>query len=195
MKILIIDGSVRNARATPLVVKWVEKHTKANLPDVEVEVADLKTLQLPPFDEAVSPMMNPERKPEGSVKQWLDALASADAYIFVTPEYNHGMSGALKDAIDYIDFQIIKKPFIVVGHGGVGGARAIEQVKLVLNANIGAIPVPNSVTVPGFVGYQNLIDENGDANTDEVKKQEGPLKDALETLTWYAQALKTAREQ
>lgn len=194
MKLVIIDGSVRNAKATPRVVKWVEKSAKENLADVEFETVDLATLNLPRFDEAVSPMMNPERKPEGAVKQWLDILATADGCVFVTPEYNHGMPGGLKDAIDYIDFQIMKKPFVVVGHGGVGGARAIEQIKLVLNANIGAVPVPNSINVTGFVGYQDLISEAGEANTEEVKKQEGPLQAALETLVWYAGALKTARE-
>lgn len=194
MKLVIIDGSVRNAKATPRVVMWVQKSVLANLPDVEIEVIDLKVLDLPRFDEPVSPMMNQDRKPEGNLKVWLDALASGDGFVFVTPEYNHGMPAGLKDAIDYIDHQVTKKPFVVVGHGGVGGARAIEQIKQVLNANIGAVPVPNSVNVLGFVAYDNSINEDGVPTTDSAKKQDGPLKAALETLAWYMVALKTARE-
>ena len=195
MRLLIVNGSTRQARASDRVVKWVENNVKGyDLTGVEFETIDLRELQLPLFDEPVSPMMNDNRVTEGGVKTWLDALASADGYIIVTPEYNHAMGNGLKNAIDFIDYQIMKKPFIVVGHGGVGGARAIEQVKLTLNANIGAIPVPNSVNVFGYVGYQELISEAGEAN-EEVKKQEGPLKGAVETLAWYANALKAAREQ
>ncbi|MGB3023435.1 MAG: NAD(P)H-dependent oxidoreductase [Candidatus Saccharimonadales bacterium] len=193
MNIVIIGGSVRPGNASARVSKWVENVAKNTLQDTEVSVVDLATLNLPRFEEAIPPMMNDQRDPSGALKQWLDALDAADGYVFVTPEYNHGMSGALKDAIDYIDHQIMKKPFIVVSHGGVGGARAVEQVKLVLNANIGAIPVPNSVNIFGYIAMDNSIDEQGIAQSDAVKKTEGPLTGALETLHWYATALKTAR--
>lgn len=196
MKLLIINGSTRQARASDRVVKWVENNVNGyDMSDVEFETVDLRELKLPLFDEPMSPMMNENRVTEGGVKQWLDALAGADGYIIVTPEYNHAMGNGLKNAIDFIDYQIMKKPFIVVGHGGVGGARAIENVKTTLNANIGAIPVPNSVNVFGYVGYQDLISETGEVNDDNVRAQEGPLKAAVETLAWYASALKTAREQ
>lgn len=194
MKLLIINSSVREARASGRVTAWVETKAKETLTDVELETVDLKELALPMFDEAVSPMMNPDRHPEGAVKTWLDKLAEADGYVIITPEYNHAMPASLKSAIDYIDFQIMKKPFVVVGHGGTGGSRAIEQVKLTLNAKIGAVPVPNDVTVFGYVGYENLIDEAGVAQTDAVRAQEAPLAGALETLAWYAQALKAGRE-
>jgi NAD(P)H-dependent FMN reductase len=196
MKLLIVNGSTRQARATDRIVKWVENNVKGyDLSDVEFETVDLRELGLPMFDEPVSPMMNDNRVTEGPVKAWLDTLAAVDGYIIVTPEYNHAMGNGLKNAIDFIDYQVMKKPFIVVGHGGVGGARAIEQVKLTLNANIGAVPVPNSVNVFGYVGYQNLISETGEVNDDNVRAQEGPLKGAVETLAWYAEALKAAREQ
>ncbi len=195
MKLLIIDGSIRNAKATPRITKWVEKAAHSTLLDSEIEIIDLKELNLPQFEEAVSPMMNPERKPEGVVKQWLDNLASADGYVFITPEYNHGMPGGLKNAIDLINFQIMKKPFMVVGHGGVGGARAISQVKHVLNANIGAVPIPNTINVIGFVGYTNDISQDGEATTEATAKLAAPLATALETLNWYMGALKLAREE
>lgn len=193
MKLLVINGSVRESRATGRVVAWVEKTAKQSLQDVEIAVVDLKEFKLPMFDEPVSPMMNPDRKPEGQVKAWLDELASADGYVFVTPEYNHTMPSGLKNAIDYIDFQVMKKPFLVVGHGGVGGARATQELKLALNANIGAVPVPVAIPVIGYVGYQDLISETGEANTDDVRQLEGTLKTGLETLAWYAEALSAKR--
>lgn len=193
MKLLVINGSVRESRATGRVVAWVEKTAKQSLQDVEIAVVDLKDIKLPMFDEPVSPMMNPDRKPEGQVKVWLDELAAADGYVFVTPEYNHTMPSGLKNAIDYIDFQIMKKPFLVVGHGGVGGARATQELKLALNANIGAVPVPVAIPVIGYVGYQDLISEAGEANTDDVRQLEGTLKNGLETLAWYAEALSAKR--
>jgi len=193
MKLLVINGSVRESRATGRVVAWVEKTAKQSLADVEIAVVDLKDLKLPMFDEPVSPMMNPDRKPEGQVKVWLDELASADGYVFVTPEYNHTMPSGLKNAIDYIDFQIMKKPFLVVGHGGVGGARATQELKLALNANIGAVPVPVAIAVIGYVGYQDLISETGEANTDDIRQLESTLQSGLETLAWYAEALSAKR--
>ena len=194
MNILIVNGSVREAQASERITKWVEAAAGEVLGDATRSSVRLKELALPMFDEAMSPMMNSDRQPEGVVKQWLDALAEADAYVFVTPEYNHGMPAGLKNAIDYIDYQVMKKPFMVVGHGGVGGARAIEQVKLVLNSNLGGLPIPDSVNVLGFVGYDNAIDEDGNATTDGVRTQEKTLKTALKTLQWHAAALKTARE-
>lgn len=193
MKLLVINGSVRESRATGRVALWVEKTARQSLQDVEIATIDLKDLKLPMFDEPVSPMMNPDRKPEGQVKAWLDELAAADGYVFVTPEYNHTMPSGLKNAIDYIDFQIMKKPFLVVGHGGVGGARATQELKLALNANIGAVPVPVAVPVIGYVGYEDLITEEGEANTEAVKKLESTLRSGLETLLWYAEALSAKR--
>ena len=99
MKLLIINGSTRQARASERVVKWIENNVKNyELADVEFETVDLRELALPLFDEPISPMMNENRVTEGGVKQWLDALAGADGYIIVTPEYNHAMGNGLKNA-------------------------------------------------------------------------------------------------
>ena len=194
MKLLVINGSVRENRATPRVEKWVERHAKALLEDIDTEVVDIKELSLPMFDESISPLMNPERNPTGKVKQWLDALNAADGYIFITPEYNHSVPSGLKNAIDHIDRQIMKKPFMVVGHGGVGGARATEQLKLMLNANIGAVPIPVTVPIIGFIGYEDSISTEGEAKTEAIRKLEGTLKQGLELLKWYMEALNAAKE-
>lgn len=192
MKLVIIDGSVRQGRATERVTKWV-KAAADTLDGVEVGVVDLKELALPMFDEPILPMMNKDRQPTGGVKTWLDALESADGLVVVTPEYNHAMPSGLKNAIDYINFQVMHKPFLVVSHGANGGARSMEQVKQALNANLGAVPLGNGVTINGMVGFGDMINESGEANSDEVKKQEKGLVEKLELLVRYAEALKRLR--
>lgn len=195
MKLLIVSGSVRDGRATPRVVKLVERIGRETQADIEWEVADLKELDLPMFKESQLPMMNPDRQLEGSLKAWIDALDSADGFVFVTPEYNHGMPAGLKSAIDYINFQVMKKPFLVVSHGAEGGARSGEQLKNVLNANIGAVPIGGSVALVGMIGFHDMISEDGEILAESLKGKEKTLAGSLETLKWYAEALKTAREQ
>jgi NAD(P)H-dependent FMN reductase len=193
VKLVIVDGSVRQGRATNRVAAWVAKTANEVLNDVDIEVVDLRELQIPMFDEPVLPMMNPDRQPEGDTKVWLDALSSADAFVFVTPEYNHGMPSGLKSAIDYINFQVMHKPFLVVSHGSNGGARSGEQLKQVLNANIGALPVGSSITINGMVGFGDMISEDGTPHVDEVKRQQSGLEDKLQLLVKYAEALAPIR--
>lgn len=192
MNLVIIDGSVRQGRATERVTKWVKAAADA-LEGVEAEVVDLKELAMPMFDEPILPMINKNRQPTGGVKTWLDALESADGLVVVTPEYNHAMPSGLKNAIDYINFQVMHKPFLVVSHGANGGARSMEQVKQALNASLGAVPLGNGVTINGMVGFGDMINESGEINSDEVKKQEKGLVEKLELLVKYAEALKRLR--
>jgi len=190
MKVLIVNGSVREQQGSVNVATWVEKTARQSMADTEVETLQLKELDLPMFNEAVVPMMNKDRKSEGTVKQWLDAVQSADAFVFVTPEYNHGMPSGLKNAIDYINYQIMHKPFLVVSHGANGGARAGEQLKQVLNANIGGIPLPGSIAINGMVKYHDLISEEGEIIDEATKGNQKSLEGKLQELAWFAGALK-----
>jgi NAD(P)H-dependent FMN reductase len=193
MKLLIVNGSVRESQATSRVSAWVEKTAKQSVQGYDIELIDLKELALPMFDEAVLPMMNPDRESEGNTKRWLEVLASADGYIFVTPEYNHALPSGLKNAIDYINFQIMDKPFLVVSHGANGGARSGEQLKQALNANIGAIPMASSVTINGMVGFNDLISEEGVINQESMKSLQKDLESRLEKLVWFTEAIKSKR--
>jgi NAD(P)H-dependent FMN reductase len=195
MNILIINGSVRQAQATRNATNWVQKTANSVLGGANVSVIDLKELAMPMFDEATLPMMNKDRQPEGSVKTWLEALDDADGYVFVTPEYNHGVPAGLKSAIDYINFQIMHKPFLVVSHGANGGARSAEQLKGILNANIGGLPVPSGVTINGMVGFQNLISEDGEILDEATKSNQATLESKLQELSSLAEALQAARAQ
>lgn len=191
MKVQIVIGSTRPNRTTERMAKWVAKEAK-NLPDTEVEVVDLIDYPMPFVDEPKSPRYNPERKPNPQAKRWMDKIAQGDAYIFVTPEYNHSIAGVLKNAIDYLTWEMVKKPSTVASHGTVGGARATMHLKEILSESR-SVPIPTQVAIPQM---SDKIDENGDLSEELKTQPYGPqttLKSMLEELKWYSDALSTAR--
>ena len=105
------------------------------------------------------------------------------------------MPSALKNALDFVDVQLQRKPVAVIAHGSVGGARSIEQLKLVLNSSIGAIPVPQTVTLVGPVSRGEMLSEEGEALSPALAGPERALESTLTHLRWYAGALKAAREE
>lgn len=194
MKIQIITCSIRDGRATPRVARWAERKARELWGEgVEIEAVDLKSFELPLYTEDPSPLDNKDRHPEGNVKAWLDTLARADGYVFVTPEYNHGMPSGLKNALDFVDVQLQRKPVAVIAHGSVGGARSIEQLKLVLNSSIGAIPVPQTVTLVGPVSRGEMLSEDGEALLPALSGAERALVSTLGSLRWYTEALAQKR--
>jgi NAD(P)H-dependent FMN reductase len=191
MKLQIIVGSTRPNRVTPRLASWVYAQAK-QMADVEAEIVDLADYDLPLFNEPGSPQFVPDRQPESAVDKWLLKLAEADAYVLVTPEYNRSTSGVLKNALDYIDFQLEKKPVALVGHGSTGGAQAISHLR-------GILPGLLAVTVPRatfFIGASEGLDEQGNLNQAISSKPYGPHTSIVETLSdlkWYADALSQAR--
>lgn len=191
MKLQIIVGSVRENRVTDKAAKWTANEA-AKLDNTNVEVVDLVEYPMPLFNEAVSPRYNPERKPSPEVKKWLDKVAEADAYVIVTAEYNRATTSALKNAIDYLDYQVEKKPVLLVGHGSTGGAQAIGNLREIL-PGVGAVTIPKAVYLTDRPG--EIIDEDGKLNEEVANRAYGPknvLQAALSELKWYSDALVTA---
>ena len=93
-------------------------------------MVDIADYNLPLLDEAVPPSMGQYR--HAHTKAWAENVGSFDAYVFITPEYDHGTSGALKNAIDYLYREWNNKVAGFVSYGGAGGARAVEQLRLVM---------------------------------------------------------------
>jgi NAD(P)H-dependent FMN reductase len=190
MKIAVIVGSVREGRVSDRLAKWVRDELTGK---AEVETLDLKEYPLPFMDEAISPRYNPARQPKPEVKKWLDKVAEFDGYVIVTPEYNRTTSGVLKNAIDYLAFEMENKPVALVGHGSSGGAQAIASLRMAL-PGVGAITIPQALFFTDRVG--EAIDEAGMLKEELQDNPHGPqsnLKTQMETLLWYAEALKTAR--
>jgi NAD(P)H-dependent FMN reductase len=192
MKLAVITGATRPGRVTNRQSAWIAK-TAAQIADVEVEHVDLKDYPMPFFNEAISPRYNPDRKPEPAVQKWLDKIASFDAYVFVTPEYNHTIPGELKNAFDFLTWELKHKPAAVASHGTVGGARAALTLKEVLSEG-------QAVVIPQFSavhGVSELIDEAGNLAAEAAASPYGPqsqLKGLLAELKWYSDALAAARQ-
>ena len=191
MKLAVITGATRPGRQTPKQSQWIVK-TASQVEGVEVEHVDLKDYPMPMFNEAISPRYNPDRKPEASVQKWLDKIGDFDAYVFVTPEYNHTIPGELKNAFDYITWELKHKPAAVASHGTVGGARAAITLKEVLSEGQ-AVVIPNFSAI---VGMSGLIDEDGNLDAEVAANPYGPqgqLDNLLSELKWYSDALSAAR--
>lgn len=190
-KIAVIVGSIREGRQSDKLAGWAAKEIAKV---AEVEVVDLADYPMPFMDEAVSPRYNPDRQPKPEVKKWLDKIGGFDGYVLVTPEYNRSTSAVLKNAIDYLDYQMEKKPVALVGHGSSGGAQAIANLRMAL-PGVGAVTVPQALFFTDQVGA--AIDEEGVLKEELQDNPYGPqanLKTLAETLVWYADALKAARQ-
>jgi len=191
-KIAVVVGATREGRSTDKLAKWVAAEAAKQ---ADTEVLDLRDYPVPFLHESVSPRYNPERKTDAETQKWLDKLAQFDGYVFVTPEYNRSTSAVLKNAIDVLAYEIEQKPVALVGHGSSGGAQAIATLRMAL-PGVGAVTVPQALFFTDKVG--EAIDDAGMLAAELVEAPYGPqanLKTQVESLIWYANALKAARKQ
>jgi len=129
IKVAIIVGSTRPGRKAGVVAQWVHQIAEKRH-DAEYEVVDIQDFHLPLLDEPIPPSMG--KYEHAHTKAWAAKIAQFDAFVFVTPEYNHATSAALKNAIDFLYREWNNKSAGFVGYGSVGGARAIEHLRLVM---------------------------------------------------------------
>jgi len=193
MKLGIVVGSTREGRQTLKQAQWIA-NTAAKLEDTTVEIIDLVDYPMPFFAEPISPRYNPNRVVEETAQKFLDKLAEQDAYVFVTPEYNHSIPGVLKNAFDYLAFEMNRKPSAIASHGTVGGARAAMHLKEILS-EAKTVPVPSFVA---FHGVSEGIDDEGNLSEALASAPYGPqaqLDGMLAELKWYSDALSAARAQ
>jgi NAD(P)H-dependent FMN reductase len=127
-KIGIILGSTRPGRNGEAVARWV-LDVASKRGDAEYELVDLLDYKLPHLDEALPPSMGQYSQPH--TQEWARKIASFDGFIMVTPEYNHSTSGVLKNAIDYLFAEWNNKAVGFVSYGAMGGARAVEHLRLI----------------------------------------------------------------
>src|SRR5262249_7696674 len=142
----------RPGRKADAVARWVHDLARQR-DDADFEVVDLQTFDLPLLDEPVPPIMGQYGHPH--TQAWAATIATFDAYVFVTPEYNHGPSAALKNAIDYLYREWNNKAAGFVGYGGAGGARAVEQLRLNL-AEVQVATVRNQVALSLYTDFENF---------------------------------------
>ncbi len=153
MKIGIISGSVRQGRNSAHVARWVSSSvTELGLADVDFEVVPLADYRLPAFDAPVSPMAATEPFEDPEVARWSRKIASFDAFILVTPEYNHSVPGTLKNAIDWLGRELHGKPIAFVSYGADGGVRATEHWRQIV-ANFEMVDIRSSVALSLFTDF------------------------------------------
>lgn len=152
MKIAVIIGSTRPGRVGESVARWVHDIAKGRS-DAEFELVDIADFKLPLLDEPVPPAQGQYSQPH--TKAWAAKVASFDAYVFVTPEYNHGTSGALKNALDFVYREWNDKAAGFVSYGSAGGTRAVEQLRLVVS-ELQIAHVRNQVTLSLFTDFENF---------------------------------------
>lgn len=141
VKLAIVIGSTRPGRVGEGVGRWVHEVARKRT-DAEFELVDIKDFDLPLLDEPIPPSMGKYSKEH--TKRWAAKVAAFDGYVFVTPEYNHGICGALKNAIDFLYAEWNDKAAGFVGYGSAGGARAVEHLRLVM-AEVQVATVRNQV--------------------------------------------------
>jgi NAD(P)H-dependent FMN reductase len=127
-KIGIIIGSTRPGRVGESVARWVHEIARQRT-DAEFELVDLLDYKLPHLDEEIPPAAGRYSQPH--TLEWAAKIGSFDGFVFVTPEYNHSTSGALKNAIDFLYAEWNNKACGFVSYGSVGGARAVEHLRLI----------------------------------------------------------------
>ena len=185
LRIAIILGSTRPGRNGEAVAKWdhdiAQKRTDAGF-----ELVDIKDFNLPLLDEPMPPMMGQYSKPH--TKAWAAKIGSFDGYVFVTPEYNHGVPGALKNAIDFLFREWNDKAAGFVSYGGAGGVRAVEQLRLVL-AEVQMATVRNQVLLSMFADFENFSLFKPDG------RHEKSVNEMLDQVIAWGGALKTLREK
>lgn len=186
-RIGIVIGSTREGRFGERPARWIHEIAKLRT-DLTFEVIDLRDHAMPFFEEPMSPAWAPVKNE--AARQWAAKLASLDGLIVVTPEYNHGPSAVLKNAFDYAHKEFIRKPIGFVGYGGVGAARAVEQLRLVA-VEMQMAPVRNAVHL-GMVEFLGIW-QQGKAFEDFPHLAQA-ANALLDDIAWWATALKSARE-
>ncbi len=178
MKLMIIIGSVREGRAADKVATWVMSQLRQDA-DLDIDLADLKEVDLPFFNEAVTPdAANGQfQNPKGTA--WAKRVSEADAFIFLVAEYNHGPTAVLKNAIDWVYDGWLNKPVGFVSYSGglMGGSRATEQLKpIVMSVKLHPINAP--VVIPRVgQAFDNKGQLLNPAPNDSLKNMLGELKD------------------
>ncbi len=191
LQVKIIVGSTRPGRFSEKVLPWLTDTASARN-DMQVEVLDLREHELPFFDAPMSPayVQNGEYGSE-VVRAWAKKIGEADAYIIIAPEYNHGYTAVLKNALDVVYGEWNNKTVGFVSYGSVGGGRVVEQLRQVA-VELQMASTRNAVHIqaPWF-----LLEENGDLKTGALDGYTDSLKGMLDQLTWWGNALKEARAE
>ena len=187
-KIAIIISSTRQTRFGEKPARWIHD-IASQRSDMEIELIDLRDYPMPFFDEVASNAWAPTQNEVG--QRWQKKIAEFDGYIFITAEYNRSVTGVLKNALDYAYPEWNKKAAAYVGYGSVGGARAVEHLRLI-SIELQMHPTRTGVHIQGadFMAVSRQGKE-----LSELTYLLPNVTTMLDELVWWTNALKTAREK
>jgi NAD(P)H-dependent FMN reductase len=161
----VIIASTRPGRVGLPIATWFAERARVHA-GFDVSVVDLAAVDLPMMDEPDHPRLRQYR--HRHTKNWSATIEAADAFVIVTPEYNHGYPAALKNAIDYLHEEWANKPVGFVSYGGVAaGTRAVQQLKPVVSA-LRMLSVVAAVSIPFFPQF---LDEEGRVQANEIMEE------------------------
>jgi NAD(P)H-dependent FMN reductase len=188
-RIAVVIGSTRAARFADQPAQWITKQAQAR-GDMEVEVLDLRDHPLPFFDEIASNRWMPSQNPEAV--RWQQELSRFDGFIFVVAEYNHSITGVLKNALDQAYNEWNYKPFTAIGYGGTGAARAVEHLRLI-GVELQMVSTRSAVHVGGgdFMAVHPMFGKKPFESIEGSIAQSA--KQALDELAWWLKATMAAR--
>lgn len=188
-RIALIVGSTRAARFADVPARWMLKQAQSR-EDIEVELLDLRDFDLPFFDEIASDAFVPSQNPEAI--RWQQTIARFDGFVFVVAEYNHSLTGALKNALDQAYTEWNRKPFTAIGYGGMGAARAIEHLRLI-GIEMQMVSTHAAVHIGGS-DFFAIFPAVGNQPIETIEQNLLPAaKTALDELVWWAKATMAAR--
>lgn len=182
----IIVCSTREERKGIAVAEWFFEKVKSEEKEFEAELLDLKKNNLPMLDEPKHPKLH--QYTHEHTKMWSTKIESADAFVFVMPEYNYGMPPAMLNAIDYLFEEWNYKPAALVSYGGIsGGLRSAQMSKLVLTT-VKVVPLTEAISIPFFEGH--ILPEGKFQSDSKIEKSYQVMM--AELLKW-TRALKSMR--
>jgi NAD(P)H-dependent FMN reductase len=185
VKLQVIFASTREGRQGLPIAEWVIERARAH-GKFQPQLIDLREVNLPLFDEPKHPRFR--QYEHAHTKAWSAVIDAADAFVFVTPEYNYNMPPALVNAIDYLFAEWAYKPASVVSYGGVsGGTRSAQMTRLML-AGLKVMPLPEAVSIPFF--SKMIVDGKFVAGELQEKSAAG----MLDELERWSGALATLRK-
>ncbi len=186
LRIGIVLSSTRTGRFADRPAEWLAGVAKRR-EGVTFELVDLRDYPMPFFDEPKSPMREPSK--HEVVAKWARKVGELDAFVFVTAEYNRSIPAVLKNALDYVYAEFNRKPATFVAYGNAGGARAVEQLRLIL-VELQVAPLRNAV----HIGRTEFVDMLMHGKTfADFPHLEHAADTMLDDLIWWATTLRAGR--
>jgi len=189
-RIGLIIGSTRPNRFADTPARWLQEGASGRR-DLELVTLDLRDQNLPFFSEPASPLATQGIYTSPAAEDWRRKIGQCDGFIATVAEYNHGPTAVLKNAFDSAFLEWNRKPIGFVGYGGVGGARAIEQVRGI-TIELQMAPIKHEVNI-GLEPFIGVLMHGKSLNDYEFLNQSRAA--LLDNLVWWSRALKSARRE